>query len=184
MSDHFVDLAARLLDKEGGYTNDPADAGGETNWGVTVAVARAFGYAGAMRAMTRDQALGIYVARYYVQPGFAGLDAIDRPIADRLFDIGVNMGPSTGVKFLQRALNVLNQQGADYPDLVVDGGLGAITLAALRAFIARRRPDGGRILLGMIAAQHSVRYIEIAEGAPPQERYEYGWQAQRALATA
>lgn len=43
----------RLLGNEGGYVNNPADPGGETNWGVTVAVARASGYTGAMRDMTR-----------------------------------------------------------------------------------------------------------------------------------
>jgi hypothetical protein len=37
------------------------------------------------------------------------------------------------------------------------------------------------VLLGMITAQHSARYIEIAEHDPSQETFEFGWQLNRAL---
>ena len=33
-----------IIGVEGGYVNDPSDSGGETNFGITVAVARQFGY--------------------------------------------------------------------------------------------------------------------------------------------
>jgi lysozyme family protein len=36
----------KLIDVEGGYTNNPDDSGGETMWGVTIAVARRNGYTG------------------------------------------------------------------------------------------------------------------------------------------
>jgi hypothetical protein len=58
-----------LLGREGGYVEQPSDAGGETNWGVTRAVARENGYAGPMAAMTRDQAKAIYRAKYWAKPG-------------------------------------------------------------------------------------------------------------------
>ena len=48
-----MDFVERFLDdlikREGGYVNNPNDKGGETCWGITVAVARANGYAGPMR---------------------------------------------------------------------------------------------------------------------------------------
>ena len=42
------------IGREGGYSNHPADRGGETIWGITAAVARRNGYAGAMRSMPRE----------------------------------------------------------------------------------------------------------------------------------
>ena len=41
--------------------------------------------------------------------------------------------------------------------------------------------DGRRVLLGMVTAQQSVRYLEIVERNPSQEVFEFGWQLNRAL---
>ncbi len=95
--------------------------------------------------------------------------------------IGVNTGPPTGVKFMQRALNVLNQNEKTFPDIAVDGGIGPMTITALKAFLQQRGADGHRVLYGMIAAQQSVFYIETAERRPENEKFEYGWQLNRAL---
>ena len=51
---HAVDtLIEDLIEREGGekFTDHPSDRGGPTRWGVTEAVARAFGYEGDMRTM-------------------------------------------------------------------------------------------------------------------------------------
>lgn len=45
-----------VLDKEGGYVNHPDDKGGPTKWGITGKVARAHGYQGDIRDLTRGQA--------------------------------------------------------------------------------------------------------------------------------
>ncbi|MBB5469173.1 lysozyme family protein [Paraburkholderia sp. CI2] len=173
-----------LIPREGGYVNNSADRGGETIWGITVATARAYGYSGAMSQMPRAVAINIYRQRYWIQPRFDQVDAIDAALAEKLFDLGVNMGPATGVRFVQRALNVLNQQGRSYPDISVDGGIGPMTLAALKAFYAQRGQDGKRVLFNMVAAQQSVRYLEIAEKDASQETFEYGWQLNRAFGVA
>jgi lysozyme family protein len=170
-----------LIGREGGYSNNAADAGGEKMWGITVAVARAFGYTGAMRDMPRAVAVQIYRGRYWLQPRFDLVDDVSPALADRLFDIGVNTGQATGVRFLQRALNVLNQNARAFPDIAVDGGIGAMTMSALKSFLAMRGADGHRVLLGMVAAQQSVYYIECAEKRPENETFEYGWQLNRAL---
>ena len=62
-----------VIGREGRYSNNPADRGGETMWGITAAVARANGYAGAMRDMPRETAKDIYHRRYVEGPGFAAL---------------------------------------------------------------------------------------------------------------
>jgi len=170
------DLIAGVLAIEGGYTNDPADAGGETNFGITAAVARAFGYTGPMQTMPRATAIAIYRARYWTQPRFDQIASIDAQIAAALFDIGVNMGTATGVQFLQRALNVLNNQGTAFPDIAVDGVIGALTIAALKALAAMRGVAGLAVLRSMVDAQRSVRYIELAEQSATNERFEFGWQ--------
>ena len=55
LKDQIID---EIIRKEGGYVNDPADSGGETNWGITVNRARQSGYNGDMRTMPRsDQRL-------------------------------------------------------------------------------------------------------------------------------
>lgn len=175
------DYINSIVGIEGGYSNNPADMGGETLWGITVAVARAYGYTGAMKDLPRSTALEIYRQRYWTQPKFDQIYAVDAALAAKLLDIGVNMGQSTGVMFVQRALNVLNQQAKAFPDIAVDGGVGPMTLTALNAFYAMRGVDGHRVLLGMVTAQQSVRYIELAEKTPSQETFEYGWQLNRAL---
>lgn len=165
----------RLISIEGGYTNDPKDSGGETIWGVTIAVARAFGYLGAMPDMTKEQAKLIYMARFWEQPRFDKVAAINGPLALELFDTGVNMGVGTASKFLQRALNVLNNGGTLFPDMTVDGGIGAMTLAALQAFLSVRKGEGVKVLMTMLNSQQCMKYIELAEARPKDEAFEFGW---------
>ena len=102
-----------VLANEGGYVNDPRDAGGETNFGITIATARANGFTGPMKTMTRDFARGVYVKQYVEAPGFDKIAAISPSIGAELVDTGVNMGPKVAAQFLQRALNGLNNQGKD-----------------------------------------------------------------------
>ncbi|TAI82677.1 hypothetical protein EG333_15805, partial [Pectobacterium versatile] len=83
-----------ILNREGGYVNDLDDRGGPTNWGVTEKVARAHGYNGDMRNLTRQQALEIYEADYWYGPRFDQVAAVSPVIAAELCDTGINMGPS------------------------------------------------------------------------------------------
>jgi lysozyme family protein len=169
------DILANVLKAEGGYVNDPSDKGGETNWGITKAVARTAGYQGAMKDLPKAIALEIYRGQYVIKPGFGLIANISPAIAAELVDTGVNMGPAVPSGFLQRALNALNQQGADYPDIVADGRIGAATVGALKAFLAKRGAEGERRLLALLNALQGARYLSLAEGSPSQERFMYGW---------
>ena len=64
-------LIDAVIDREGRYVNHPADRGGATCWGITEAVARAEGYAGAMRDLPRADAASIYRRLYWLRPGFS-----------------------------------------------------------------------------------------------------------------
>lgn len=168
-----------LLAREGGYVDHPADRGGPTNWGITEAVARAFGYHGRMQDMPRAVAKQIYVERYWLQPRFDQVNEHSASVAEELLDTGVNMGPAVAARFLQRALNVLNQEAKSYPDIAVDGAIGRMTIAALRAYLALRGKDGHVVLLRALNAQQAMRYIEIAEARPSQEAFVHGWLLHR-----
>lgn len=177
-----MDIAAlidEVIEREGGYSDHPADRGGPTNWGVTQAVARANGYAGDMRKMPRAVAETIYRKLYWEQPGYGFAAEIAPDVAAELFDTGVNMGPATATGFLQRALNALNRNQKDYPDLKVDRLIGPRTLGALGAFMALRGKAGEGVLLKAVEALQGERYIALAESRPANEAFLYGWLANR-----
>jgi hypothetical protein len=117
-------LIDALIDREGGYVDHAADRGGPTCFGITEAVARAHGYAGAMRRLPRSEATAIYRRLYWLRPRFDEIAKRSARIAAELFDTGVNMGPAVATTFLQRALTALNRGGSDYPDLTPDGRIG------------------------------------------------------------
>ena len=166
-----------VLKAEGGYVNDTRDAGGETNFGITIATARASGYAGPMAAMTRDFARGVYMKLYVIAPGFDQIGKLSMLIAAELVDTGVNMGPKVAAQFLQRALNGLNNQAKDFADLLVDGDAGQKTRDALAAFLKKRGKEGERRLLLLLNALQGERYLTLCEGRVANEAFLYGWLA-------
>lgn len=175
---NLKDTIDAVIDREGGdkYTDNPRDRGGPTRWGITEQVARAFGYAGAMALLPREIAEAIYKERYWTGPRFDQVALRDQALGEKLLDVGVNMGQAVAGRFLQRALNVLNQGASAYPDISADGNVGPMTLSALEGLLRRRGAEGAAILREMVEAQQRVRYMEIAEANPLQEEFEFGWQ--------
>lgn len=172
-------LIEEVIAREGGYSNHPADRGGPTNFGITLSVAREQGYAGDMRSLPRRTAETIYRRLYWDRPGYAFVAEIAPRLAAELFDSAVNMGTGTATGFLQRALNALNRNQKDYPDLKVDGLVGAKTLQALGAFMALRGRAGEGVLLKAMEALQGERYLALAENRPANEAFLYGWLANR-----
>ncbi len=105
-----------LIGNEGGYVNNPSDPGGETNWGITRAVASDNGYTGSMKLMQKETAKQIYKKMYWDK---LQCDQLSFVVAFQLFDAGVNHGNFQAVKFLQRAALVSD-----------DGVIGAKTIEA------------------------------------------------------
>lgn len=112
----FDDAFDSLIGNEGGYSNNPKDPGGETMWGVTARVARASGYAGAMRELPRDTAKAI-AKKLYWDP--LHLDEFDPRVAFQIFDTNYNGGHC-----------VIWMQGA--AGAQVDGLIGPHTIAAVQ----------------------------------------------------
>lgn len=168
-----------IIEREGGYVNDPNDRGGETNFGITVAVARAAGYTGPMKFLPRELAFEIYCDQYWEPLSLDDVEVISQSVAEEVADTGVNMGIVVSAKFLQRALTALNREQADFHDLVVDGKIGYGTLEAMRDFLKARGAEGEKVLLKALNCLQGARYIELCEGREKNEKFLFGWLAQR-----
>jgi lysozyme family protein len=130
---NFDEALKILLPIEGGYVNDPKDKGGETNYGITKAVADKHGYKGSMKDIPLTVVQEIYLKQYWVP--IRG-DDLPSQIQYAVFDAAVNSGVFQSVRWLQRVIGVKE-----------DGILGPVTLGAvkthdpeklLRAIVARR----------------------------------------------
>lgn len=174
-------IIADVIETEGGYVNNVADRGGETNYGITVAVARANGYTGPMKSLPRSLAVAIYTKRYINEPKFDQVLAVNEQIGAELIDTGVNMGPSRAAEFLQRWLNGFNTPGSGYQDLFVDGRLGALSIDALRRFIKVRGGEGIGVLLRGLNSTQGNRYLELTEANKTQRQFLYGWVRARVV---
>jgi lysozyme family protein len=122
-------LAEEIVTREGGFVNDPADPGGATNHGVTLNTLRRLGIdvtgdsridTADVRALTRAQAVAIYIEHYFRRPG---LGALPEVLQASVFDMYVNSG-ANAVKVLQRLLSSMGF--ACEPD----GQIGAQTIRA------------------------------------------------------
>jgi lysozyme family protein len=113
----YDDAFIALMGNEGGYSNNPADPGGETMWGITARVARANGYAGAMRDLPQSTAKAIAKSQYWDK-----IHGDDFPptISFQLFDAIYNGGKPA--QWLQQAAGVS-----------ADGVIGPATIAAVNA---------------------------------------------------
>jgi len=169
-----------IIIAEGCYVNDPSDSGGETNFGITAAVARSNGYYGDMRLMPRDFAFSVYCSRYWDSLAGDSLVALSESIAYEVIDTGVNTGVDRAAKFLQRCVNVFNQEGRLYNDIVVDGDIGLATLAALAAYLELRDES---VMVKALNCLQGAFYIELAERREKDEAFVYGWLKNRVALT-
>lgn len=110
----FDTAIERVLGHEGGYVDDAADPGGETNWGIS---RRSYPTLD-IRNLTRDGAKAIY-RRDFWDPVASKVD--NSALVAQLFDAAVNHGMGNATRFLQRALDVAD-----------DGHFGRVSAAALR----------------------------------------------------
>lgn len=181
MSAKVEQFISELILREGDYSDHPSDRGGPTRWGITQAVARLNGYDGDMRVFPELIARDIYREQYWEAPKFHLVSQLSLPIAEELFDTGVNMGQPIASKFLQRCLNVLNRGTRLYPDVTVDGVLGTKSLTALASYLTIRGAEGETVLLRALNCLQGERYIRISENDMTQEDNVFGWLRTRVV---
>jgi len=147
-----------MIPHEGGYVDDPADAGGETKYGISKRDHPTLDIAN----LTMDEARTIYEHEYWNPYPYGQID--NQNVANKVFDATVNMGSSQSHKLLQRAC------GACGAPVVVDGQLGPITLAAVNSI------DPTALLMEFRAKMKDF-YYQLAESKPSNQRFLDGWLA-------
>jgi lysozyme family protein len=96
---NFDQAFDRLFGNEGGYVDNPADPGGETNFGISK---RSYPDVD-IKNLTRDGAKAIYLRDFW-QPLDA--DHLDGGVIFQVFDFAVNSGIQTAIRKLQKAIGV------------------------------------------------------------------------------
>ncbi|MDX8462962.1 glycoside hydrolase family 108 protein [Mesorhizobium humile] len=123
MDRNFARALSLVLKSEGGWSDNPADPGGATMRGVTLANFRRYVKANAtkadLRAISDAQVATVY--RRFYWDAVAGAD-LPAGVDYAVFDFAVNSGPGRAAKYLQAVLGV-----------VQDGRIGPATLAAAGA---------------------------------------------------
>ena len=127
MRENFDDALQITFGFEGGWSDNPNDPGGETNYGITASTFEAAKKAGLVRSesvadITKSDAESIYRAWYWDR---CRCDDLPDGIDIIVFDAAVNCGVGSSGKFLQRAIN----RHAHDP-VAVDGGIGPKTVKA------------------------------------------------------
>jgi len=148
----FEEIIEQVLEHEGGYVNDPHDAGGETNFGI----AKRFYPNVDIKNLTIEQAKKIYHQDYW-RP--AKCDEVPPKLRHIYFDMCVNFGRSGAVRVLQRAANAKNRNKIE-----VDGGMGPATLKAIQ-----------NLELERVRAYRVLRFANLVIKKPEQERFWFGW---------
>lgn len=176
----IADIINGILEVEGeDYTNDPADSGGPTKWGWTQKALRAMGWMGNVKDLRREDAFDMYYRRFVVKSGYQAVMDVSDDVAAELVDTAVNMGEQWAGKFLQMSLNAFNDGQKKYPDIAEDGVVGRNTVKALESFIHHRGRQGETVLLAALNCLQGARYIELCRDYPKNERFVYGWIANR-----
>lgn len=145
------DIIWNTISLEGGYVNDPTDAGGETKYGISK---RSYPTID-IENLTREQAIEIYKKDFWNK---SNLDLLsNEKVASKVFDIGVNMGQSTPIRFLQQIAGVKE-----------DGILGKDT-----AFAINTRPS--EYIIDELCRRQLLRYADIIIKKPEQVKFLKGW---------
>jgi lysozyme family protein len=159
-------IAQEIVAREGGYVDDPDDPGGATNFGVTIHTMRRLGLdltrdgvidALDVRALTRDQAVTLFIDHYYQRPGIARLP---ESLQASVFDMYVNAG-ANAVKILQRLLREMGQ------GIAVDGLIGPQTVAAAEA-ATKLAPDHIADAYGIARRNY---YLSLADARPASRKF-------------
>ena len=165
----FSKSLPKRLKHEGGYVDDVDDRGGATKFGIThKTLAKWRGEtvdAEDVKAMTVTEASAIYKARYWDEMGLNGI--VSQDLASAVMDFGVNAGPKTAIKALQRAANWV-QEGRQRGELVVDGAIGPDTSRFVNT-------TDERALRLKFFEERMRYYAAIARRRPANRKFLYAW---------
>lgn len=149
MKKNYEFAIKELLKSEGGYTNDPNDSGGATNFGITIGDYRRYinknGTPDDVKNMTVNQAKAIYKSKYW--DALDG-DKLESGVDYTCFDYGVLAGLGRPRACLQKFSNL---SGDKLVDAINDERTGFLTR------LATNRPKDKKFLRGWLLRTERVR---------------------------
>lgn len=171
---NFEEAIAFVLSNEGGYVDNPNDAGGATNFGISlrflqslpVESLKEYGFFGDLIAhdvevLSEEKALAIYRGEFWDRAPFGEIHNQNR--ANYIFDCCVNHGLAQGIKLVQRAS--WPRRGEDHR-IVDDGIMGEKTLAVI---------NDDACLLMVLMAERAGYMRMLAEVKPKNKEFLHGW---------
>lgn len=159
---------------EGGFSNDPADPGGATNYGVSLRWLKSLGLdqgdidldgdidADDIRALSAEQAAKLFRDKFW---DAYHLDDFPQTLATIYYDAIVNTGASQATKFMQRGYNTTFPAAR----LSVDGILGPLTRNALLSM------GQSVFLLRACIDERDKFYHSLATSKPAMNKFLKGW---------
>jgi len=174
----FENAIEPTLLREGHFSDDAADHGGTTKYGISLRFLKLrtedldldgwpdgdINHDGKIDradilAMDLDRAKWFYLRHFWLEV-YAAIRV--QQIANKIFDIAVNAGPGIAHRVAQRALR------AHKPKVAIDGAFGKKTLAAVNT-------ASSRVLLAAMRSEQAGFYRCIITRDRSQRKWENGW---------
>lgn len=162
---NFTNCLNAIFEREGGFSNDPNDRGGPTNFGITqdtLSAARGHPVAEAdVKRLTRTEARDIYRSLFWNR---LRCDDLPPGVDLMVFDLGVHSGPGRAAQLLQKVVSAEQ-----------DGSIGNLTINACRNMQPR----------AIIEEFHRLKMARYST-LPDWKHYAQGWsnRADEILKTA
>jgi lysozyme family protein len=154
--DNFENAVNLVLSQEGGYSNNPSDPGGATNFGISQRSYPDLDIAN----LTQDEAKSIYKRDFWDSQNYQNINGKD--LSAKIFSLAVNMGPSRANLLMQQALRAVGQ------NVQQDGVLGPLTLGAISSV------DPGNLLAALKSEAAGYYRMLVAKNSQ-RKQFLNGW---------
>lgn len=171
-------LLDHLIAREGGYVEHPADPGGATKYGISLAWARRVGLdldgdgdtdRDDIRLIDPETACSLYRAHFWASPR---IDMLPAMLHEQVLDWGVNAGPTLAIRELQKVVNgFVRLVGSGLIPLVEDGRIGPRTAETA----ARVLEKHGLALINAYAHARCEYYRRLVMANPANAAFIKGW---------
>lgn len=150
----FEDALKLILAFEGGFSDDPNDPGGRTNFGITQNTYDPTRQKD-VKNITQDEVSKIYQNSYWRDSRCDAINTVSPNLATIHFDCAVNCGVGRAIRLLQGVLGV-----------TTDGIIGPDTLSKI---------DDSRELKTSYLARRKLYYDSLIQARPNLAQYRSSW---------
>jgi lysozyme family protein len=177
MTDNFPKSLEWVFKHEGILSDDPADHGGVTKYGISIRFLKLAkedingdGHVNSEDILGLTMADASLLYRKHFWDHYRCDEIVSLSLSAKMFDCLVNMRGKTASRIFQRSLNHF-----DY-NVAVDGMIGSKTILAMNAIMADGKEVSDQYLEKCCKYQLQT-YMKIIENDPTQIRFVNGWTA-------